>query len=101
MGWEDRNGRSYYYRKERDGGRVRSVYVGGGEVAGLIAQLDAADADDREGERSAARRECELWQEQETELDAIAEMMDAIATGVLLAAGYHTHKRQWRLQRHG
>lgn len=101
MGWEDRNGRSYYYRKEREGARVRSVYVGGGEIAGLLAQLDAMQTDEREDERTLARMERERWQAQEAELAALAEMMDAVATGVLLASGYHTHKRQWRLKRHG
>jgi hypothetical protein len=40
MGWEERNGKSYYNRKERDGYGVRSVYVGWGDTAQLIAQLD-------------------------------------------------------------
>ncbi len=101
MGWEKRGGREYYYRKERDGSRVRSVYVGGGETARLIAQLDALTSDEREGKRALARMEREQWQEQEAELDALAELVDAVAAGVLLAAGYHLHKRQWRLQRHG
>ncbi len=101
MGWETRNGRSYYYRKEREaGGRVRSVYVGSGVTAGLIAQLDAMQSDEREEGRILAQMERERWHEQEAELDALGEMMDAVATGVLLAAGYHTHKRQWRLKRH-
>ncbi len=101
MGWEKRGRREYYYCKEREGGRVRSVYVGGGETARLVAQLDAMKSDEREGERILARMERERWHEQEAELDALAELMDAVATGVLLAAGYHMHKRQWRLQQHG
>ena len=40
MGWEDRNGRSYYYRKERTGGRVRSVYVGNSQMAHGLVMLD-------------------------------------------------------------
>jgi hypothetical protein len=101
MGWETRGGNSYYYRKERDGGSVRSVYVGSGETARLIAQLDAMHGDEREGKRTLARAESERWRAQEAELDALADMVDAVTTGVLLAAGYHTHKRQWRLKRDG
>jgi len=100
MGWETRGGREYYYRKEREGSRVRSVYVGG-ETASLIAQLEAMRSEEREGNRILARMERERWQEQEAELDALAELVKAVATGVLLAAGYHTHKRQWRLKRRG
>ncbi len=101
MGWETRGGNRYYYRKERDGGRVRSVYVGGGETARLIAQLDTMHSDEPEGKRILARTESERWRAQEAELDALADMVDAVTTGVLLAAGYHTHKRQWRLKRDG
>ena len=101
MAWEERSGRRYYYRKERVGGRVRSVYVGGGETAGLLAQLDAMDRERREEVRALARMERERWQEEEAELDALAGMMDTVAAGLLLTAGCHTHKRQWRLKRRG
>src|SRR5688500_8453371 len=37
MGWEQRGNHSYYYRKERSGSSVRSVYVGRGEVAHMIS----------------------------------------------------------------
>ncbi len=40
MGWETRNGKQYYYRKVRVGGRVRSVYCGTGERARLAAMED-------------------------------------------------------------
>ncbi len=43
MAWESRGNGSYYYRKQRIGGRVVSEYVGQGEVAGLVAQLDAIE----------------------------------------------------------
>ncbi len=44
MGWEDRNGRSYYYRKRRDPltGRVHSLYFGNGARAQQAALEDAA-----------------------------------------------------------
>jgi len=99
MGWEDRNGRSYYYRKERAGGRVRSVYVGGGETARLIAQLDAMQGDEREGENTLARIERERVLEQDAELDALGEVISELATATLIAHGYHQHKREWRRRR--
>ncbi|MCA1558617.1 MAG: hypothetical protein LC731_08780, partial [Acidobacteria bacterium] len=41
MGWENRKGKLYYYRKERGpDGRVRSQYMGGGQKA-----IDASRAD--------------------------------------------------------
>jgi len=99
MGWEDRNGRSYYYRKERDGTRVRSVYVGGGEGAKLIAQIEALESDEREGDRTFARLERERVQGQDTELDALGEIIRELAAATLIAHGYHQHKREWRRRR--
>jgi hypothetical protein len=96
MGWEKRGGRQYYYRKERDGGRVRSVYVGSGETARLIAQLDAMQSDEQEGKRILARMERERWQEQDADLDALTVLCRLFTKGALVAAGFHTHKRQWR-----
>jgi len=33
MGWEERRGRKYFYRKRRNGGRVVSEYLGAGPDA--------------------------------------------------------------------
>src|SRR5262245_21499929 len=37
MGWKIINGRRYFYKSERDGGRVRTTYYGGGESARQIS----------------------------------------------------------------
>lgn len=42
MGWETRNGKRVYYRKVREGGRVRSIYCGGGERGEAAAREDEA-----------------------------------------------------------
>src|SRR5208337_1851082 len=39
MGWKTINGHRYYYKSERDGGRVRTVYFGGGGSGSLMALL--------------------------------------------------------------
>jgi hypothetical protein len=41
VAWERRGGNLYYYRCEREGGRVRKRYIGAGEVAELVAHADA------------------------------------------------------------
>ncbi len=99
MGWEQRGNRSYYYRKERDGARVRSVYLGGGETAVLISRCEAQRRSEKKGKRRRERRERERLREQGAELDRVCEMVETLTAGVLLAAGYHTHKRQWRRKR--
>ena len=42
MGWEQRGHNQYYYKKERDGSRVKSIYVGRGEIAHMVAQLQSS-----------------------------------------------------------
>jgi hypothetical protein len=48
MGW-DRG--KYYSRSKKVNGRVEREYVGKGELAELLAQIDAAERDRREAER--------------------------------------------------
>ena len=45
MGWEQRGTNKYYYRKERSGAKVKSVYVGRGEIANLISNFESHSAD--------------------------------------------------------
>jgi hypothetical protein len=99
MAWETRNGRSYYYRKEREGGRVKSVYVGCGEGAELLAQIDALENNEREEAPTLARMERERLQAQNAELDALGEIIRELAAATLVAHGYHQHKREWRRRR--
>ena len=102
MGWEKRErGGSYYYKKERQGSRVRSVYVGGGVTALLISrheELERAQAKLRRDLELAARAGCEAIDE---EIARHAELTDTLTQAALLAAGFHTHKRQWRRKRNG
>ena len=41
MGWETRRGKRVYYRKVREGGRVRSIYCGSGARGEQAARADA------------------------------------------------------------
>ena len=41
MGWEHRANNRYYYKKEREGSKVKSVYVGRGEIAHMVAQIQS------------------------------------------------------------
>jgi len=99
MGWERRGDNLYYYRKRREGDHVVSEYVGRGEVAELIAHLDALEREQREAEREA-------WRQEQAEITAVDQMLDeaegvvrTLTRAYLLAAGYHTHKGQWRRRR--
>ena len=45
MGWERRGNQEYYYRKERDGSRVKSTYLGRGEMAHMISKFESSSAE--------------------------------------------------------
>lgn len=95
MAWEQRGGRSYYYLKERQGGRVRSKYIG----TGISAQICAANARDAQRERTARRAMRQGQAEVDRQL-ATAEATIAVLTDMTLyAAGFHKHKGQWRKKR--
>jgi len=96
MGFENRGNNKYYYRKRRVGGTVYSEYVGRGELAQLIARLDEVEQMEKEFERY----EFAVLKERENRIDArlnnLGRLLRAITGAVLLAGGYHQHKRQWR-----
>lgn len=101
MAWEERNGRRYYYRKVRKGGRVFSVYEGGGLGGELSAQRV-------EAERTQKTQRARTFQQETARQDAIDAQLDqawasvrAAVDEALETAGYHRHKRQWRLKRNG
>jgi hypothetical protein len=99
MGWKTINGRRYYYKSERDGGRVKTTYFGTGESGLLISLLASEDRAEREAERAqrkAEREECDA------EEKAVAEWfhgVQAVADAAIIAAGFHKHKGQWRRER--
>ena len=101
MGWETRNGKSYYYRKERAGNRVRSVYVGSGLIGQLSARTDEQEREEKDAERRALRREIEKQDAIDSRIDAVCELTEKLVTAALIASGFHQHKRQWRRKRHG
>jgi hypothetical protein len=96
MGWEQRNGlggHSYYYLKERIGDKVVSRYVQPGSVALFVAAGELVKAE---------REEQRLFQQAQEVTDKLIDetcrRIDAVIRGLLYAAGFHRHKRQWRKQ---
>ncbi len=62
MAWVHCNGKAYYYRSRRVGGKVRRQYVGCGEEAELAAALDELRRARRQAEGAERLRRQELWQ---------------------------------------
>jgi hypothetical protein len=98
MGWENRSGRLYYYRKEREGSRVKSVYVGRGEIAHMVSQFQKSSAI---VERLTRAQTIESFESQKAEaaLSQAVELIQLFTHATLLTAGFHTHHRQWRRKR--
>jgi len=99
MGWETRNGRKYYYRKVREGGKVRSVYVGSDPVAAWQAegQLRARRKRDvRVLSRFLAPQARLALEQFDREAALACEMIRRVTEVVLQDAGYHWHKGEWR-----
>jgi hypothetical protein len=103
MGWEQRSGNRYYYRKQRQGRRVVSTYHGRGKIASLLAELDALDRERRQHQRAEAqiaRSEFTALAATSPELTMLLAKARAEVARVLTEAGYHQHKRgEWRKKR--
>lgn len=95
-----RGNRLYYYKSVRTGGRVRTVYRGGGEVALLAAGLDALEAEQSAADRrelAEARRRADRA---DRRLDAASDLVGRAVAAELVAAGYHRPARKpWRRRR--
>ena len=105
MAYESRNGRSYYYKKERQGKKVVSVYCGkdGSSIAELWEDITALGVHRRQqeaAERAADRASfAELARTPPALVELLAEAKRQTAEA-LEAAGYHQHKRgEWRKKR--
>ena len=99
MGWEQRGNNSYYYKKEREGSKVKSVYVGRGEMARMISQLQSKSPLLEKLARTIKSPDELKLKKAEAALDQATDLIQLTTQAALLTAGFHTHKRQWRRMR--
>ena len=99
MGWKTINRRRYYYKSERDGGRVKTTYVGPGESGVLFSLLALEDRAEREAEREQRKFEREEFEAEEKTVADWFDDVQAAAEDAMIAAGFHKHKGQWRRKR--
>ena len=98
MAWQRREG--YYYRSERNGSQVRSVYLGCGPVAACIAERDACRKNAAAETRAAWQRERTAMAAEDAEVAAVDDAIAALARVALYTAGYHQHHfGEWRKRR--
>jgi FMN-dependent NADH-azoreductase len=102
MGFERRGNGTYYYKKEREGDKVVSRYVGSGEMAFLMSQWDQIKAYEEEEKRLEKKREREMADRFDSELNEFEKTMENLVAAYLLTNGYHqTSSREWRKKRNG
>jgi hypothetical protein len=99
MGWKWINGRRYYYRSERERGRVKSVYFGAGEDGRIMAELAAHERLERAADREQVREEREEADAEERAVSGWFDDVQAVADAAMIVAGFHKHKGQWRRKR--
>ena len=95
MAWENRHGRLFYYRKVREGKRVRSIYLGRCEEAYLCSELVEETNHSQRMERNLLKPDNEI----ESQLSALDAEIAAITKATLITAGFHQHKGTWRKKR--
>jgi hypothetical protein len=99
MGWKLINGRRYFYKSVRRGGRVQSRYFGAGQLGLLAALLTEEDRQEREAERESRRAERETADAEERAVSEWFDGVQAVVDAAMIAAGFHKHKGQWRRKR--
>jgi len=101
MGWERRGNQTYFYRKRRIGKRVVSQYIGKGEWVNSLVWLDGLDRQEREEQRWRERQEQNADAAMDRAIAELSALVTQLTHASLLAAGYHTHRGQWRRKRNG
>jgi len=105
MGLERRGNNYYYYRKERTGSKVVSVYEGKGSLAQLMAQFDdlrkAEEMVNKESVQKLDEAERARQEEIDNRIDTVCAQASAFVDALFLTNGYHKHSRTWRRKRNG
>jgi hypothetical protein len=102
MPWKQINGTKYYYRHVRKGDKIRSEYIGTGEVADLVAQADQWAIQARRAAAASWRETRNEHEDDDRNQAATYAAIGVVIRRALEAAGFHQHKRgQWRRRRVG
>jgi hypothetical protein len=99
MGWENRNGKRFYYRKRRQGRRVISEYIGSGPIAEFMATIVQRERQDQATQLMKKKQDFERVLNEDRELDTACDLVRDLTRWILLVSGFHAHKRQWRRRR--
>lgn len=97
MGWD--KGR-YYTQSKKVKGRVVRTYVGMGQPAQLIAEMDALEREQRQLQALEVRLKKQELAGLDVSLKRLNRETDLIVRALLVANGFRQHKRgEWRKTR--
>ena len=99
MAFEQRGNGVYYYRKERQGGKVKSVYGGGGLLGACFEALDRESREERAFKQQQRKEAAGAMRAIDRAAKESWKEIRAAHEAAMMAAGYHKHKRQWRKKR--
>ena len=99
MSLEYRNSKPVYYRNIRRGGKPRKEYVASGMAAELVADIDGTAKEQRKEHREAETRSRQRLERADESITALDSCSNLLVHAALSSAGYHQHKREWRLKR--
>ncbi|MDR3638680.1 MAG: hypothetical protein P4L84_33045 [Isosphaeraceae bacterium] len=95
-----RNSGRYYYQTKRQGLAVQTEYIGRGELAEMVAELDVYIQRRRAAEAAAEKAVQDKLRAAESASAARFKLVDTILGWVLIRAGLHRHDRgPWRRKR--
>lgn len=96
-----KSGKTYFYRKVRQGRRVVSEYLGAGAEGGVRHELEQIERDERQAAAASRRAVVAALLDEEREAWALLTKAQQFAALAMLAAGYHrSHRGQWRRRRY-
>lgn len=104
MSWDRKvrgSKRGYYYRSERQPGRLHpvKVYLGTGRKAQEAAAQIESNQRRRRAERIAVTAELTRFIEADQLADKLRGLTEVLASAWLLLTGHHQHKTVWRRKR--
>ena len=94
-----RNGKPAYYRSFWRGGKATKQYVASGMAAELVADIDGTAKEQGKQHREAEKQARLRLGRADELITALDSCSNLLVHAALLSAGFHQHKREWRLKR--
>jgi hypothetical protein len=93
---QKRNGKDYYYQKYRLGNSVITKYLGKADELEDLVEEDEFWGSTIRDQKKRKRQAQQVERYLDRRLDYVNEEVTSLANCLLLIAGYHTKKGQWR-----